>query len=100
MTDIGVQFRRAREAAGVTQRALAARAKMRPAQLSLLECGYNVEGRFYARVARVLGFRGALELLRHHDDALTRTMLRLWYAMDDDTRAVAARKLRVWLLED
>jgi transcriptional regulator with XRE-family HTH domain len=97
---LGQRFKLAREIAGLQQKELAARAKMRPAQLSLLENGFNIESRHYAHVAKVLGFRSAVELIELTNDALTRKLLRLWRGMDEATREAAFRKLKVWLIED
>jgi transcriptional regulator with XRE-family HTH domain len=98
--ELGQRFKLAREIAGLQQKELAARAKMRPAQLSMLENGFNIESRHYAHVAKVLGFRSAVELIELTNDALTRKLLRLWRGMDEATRESAFRKLKVWLIED
>lgn len=97
--DLGQQVRRIRQDKQITQKAIAAQVGMRAAQVSLLESGYNMETQFYARIARALGYRGALELFRAMDPQTT-ALLRLWDAMDSRTRELAYQKLKVWLLED
>lgn len=98
--DVGQRFRLAREQAGLLQLEVATKARMRPAQVSLLENGHNIEAQFYARVAKALGFRSVTDLLDLELDDTTRRLLRLWRAMDAETRAVAYRKLKVWLLDE
>lgn len=97
--DLGLAFRNARLDAGLTQRQLAAKARTTPSQVSLVESGYNHESQFYARLAHALGFRSARDVIQGQD-AATRRLLRLWAAMDHQTRELAYKKLRVWLLED
>ncbi len=99
--DVGQRFRLAREAQGLLQREVAERAHMRQAQLSRLENGFGVDSRFYVRVAETLGYRSMLDLLRVEFDPQTRKLLRLLDRIEDeDIRAAAIRKLRVWLTED
>ncbi len=99
--DLGAVFRAARKAQGLTQREVAARTRppMRPAQVSLVECGYNTETRYFTMIAKVLGYRDALEIFREHDP-LTVTLLRLWETQPQSVRELAHKKLRIWLLED
>jgi len=80
---------------------MAEKADMRPAQLSALENGANVEIQFYERVARALNFRGALELFTSGGDDQTRKMLRLWRALpDDEARNDVLRQMRDWIVRD
>jgi len=98
-TDLAAALRAARIDRGLSQKELAAKAKLRPAQVSVVEGGFNVQSAHYARIAKVLGFRSTLELFRAHDPQTT-TLLRLWDAMDPRIRETALKKLTVWLLED
>lgn len=86
--ELGGYVRSVREARELKQADLARKAEMRGAQLSLLENGANVEIQFYEKVARAMGFRGALEMFTSGADRSTRKLLRLWKALPDD----AARK--------
>lgn len=81
---MGDYVRRARQRAGLNQGQLAEKAGMRPAQLSALENGANVEIRFYELVARALNFRGVIELFTSGGDDQTRRLLRLWRALPTD----------------
>lgn len=97
---MGAVVRAARKDRGWTsQEKLAEAAGIYPAQVSLLETGHNVESKYYAIIATMLGFRGPLEMLRAHDP-LTRQLLRLWHGQDEKTKKLALKKLQVWLLED
>lgn len=56
-TTLGSRVRRRRRAAGITQKALAARTRMSPAFISRLESGArrNISAHLLARVAKALG---------------------------------------------
>lgn len=81
---LGEYVRRVRSHRGLNQGELAVKAKMRPAQLSGLENGANVEIKFYDRVARAMDYRGALEMFTSGGDEKTRKLLRLWRALPDE----------------
>lgn len=99
--DCGAVVARHRHAAGLLQRELAAKAKVRVAQVSQVENGHNVEIQYYARFAKVLGFRGALEMLRAADsDPLAKHRDRAWALLDDGQKKRALRKMHELLLED
>lgn len=83
---LGRWVRTVREAKGLTQREVADRAEMRYVQLSLLENGRNVEVEQYDRVAKALGFRDALEMLRAPGDPIMRRLMRYWPLLDDGAR--------------
>lgn len=90
-----------RLAAGLTHEQIAERAKMRPAQVSNLERGLNVESRQFAALARALGFRSALELLRAEPaDPKRDHLLRGWAVLGDDDRARVLRFLNRLLTGD
>jgi transcriptional regulator with XRE-family HTH domain len=98
LRDVGRQLTIAREMAGLTQREVATRAKMRQAQVSRAEQGFNMEAKFYAKIALVLGYEGVMDLL-HAVDPPTRKLLRIWNMADDAKRGELLRKLKVWFFE-
>lgn len=98
--DLGHQVRTMRKAAGVTHEKLAAKAKMRAPQISLLETGHNVESRQYTAIAKALGYRGALELFRATDgDPLKAQLDRAWLLLDDTQKKRTLRWLNTLLIE-
>lgn len=99
LRDLGQAFRIAREEAGWSQKELAKRARMYPAQMSRLEGGYDIKAQFYVRVARALDFDTVTALLHHVEDPASRQMRRLLAMLTVDTRATAVRHLADWLVE-
>lgn len=91
--ELGAYVRTCRTRKGLTQVEVAERAQMRGIQVSLLETGSNVEVQFYERIARVLGFRNALEMFASGGDDQTRRLLRLWRALPDDEARTDVLKL-------
>jgi transcriptional regulator with XRE-family HTH domain len=98
--DLGFQVRTIRKSLGVTHEVLAAKAKMRAPQISLLETGHNVESRQYEAIAKALGFRTALELFRASDaDPLRKQLDRAWLLLDDTQKQRTLRFLNTLILE-
>lgn len=85
---LGQHVRTLRLVAGLTHAQVSQRTKIRPAQWSRLESGYNVESKQYALVARVLGFRTPLEMFRAdaHDPHKTH-LDRAWSLLSPDQQA-------------
>jgi transcriptional regulator with XRE-family HTH domain len=83
--ELGAFVKAVREHRQMTASAVADKAGMRKAQVTLLEKGANVEIQFYDRMAVAMGFRGgALDMFTAVDDRATQTLLRLWRALPDD----------------
>lgn len=98
--DLGHQVRTMRKAAGITHEKLAAKAKMRAPQISLLETGHNVESRQYTVIAKALGYRGALELFRATDtDPMKTHADRAWLLLDEAQKRRALRFLNTLVIE-
>lgn len=98
--DCGHHVRTLRKAAGLLHREIADQAKMRVAQVSQVEQGHNVEIQYYARIAKVLGFRGALELFRTPDsDPLARHRDRAWALLDERQKKRVLRTMNNILIE-
>lgn len=98
---LGHFVRRLREQRGLSQGETAAKAEMRQAQLSLLESGENVEIRFYDKVARAIGFRGALDMFMSGGDEKTRRLLRFWRALpDEEARTDVLQLMRDQIVAD
>jgi transcriptional regulator with XRE-family HTH domain len=81
---IGAFVRRIRESRGLKQGDVARQAGIRQPQITHLEKGGNVAVEYYDRVARVLGFRGALDMFMSGGDPQTRKLLRFWRSLSDD----------------
>lgn len=76
--ELGLLARVARERAGLTQVGLRDKTGLRNELISRLELGENVEVEAYERVARGLGFKGALEMFMSAGDLETARLLRYW----------------------
>jgi transcriptional regulator with XRE-family HTH domain len=84
---LGRFLKSVRIAKGKTQREVAKLSGIPYPTVSLMEKGRNVEIMQYERFAKACGYRNALEMIRAGGDPLTRRLLRLWHALDDDDEA-------------
>lgn len=99
--ELGDHVRKCRLRKDLTQTQVADLAKMWGPQVSLVESGANVEVQFYERIARVLGFRNALDMFTSGGDASTRKLLRLWRALpDDEARNDVLKVMQRWIVAD
>lgn len=91
---LGLFIRRVREARGLSAKEVAARAKMRPAQMTHLQQGGNAQWSYYDDFAKAIGFRSALEMFTSGGDEQTRRLLRLWHVLDDEARKLVLRQVK------
>lgn len=86
-------MRKVRAERGLTAKAVAQKAKMRPAMMTHLEQGGNAAWGYYSAAARAMGYRSALELFMSGGDRMTAQLLRAWRALPDDEARMAALEL-------
>ena len=84
---VGNFVRAVRNARGLKSKEVALKAEIDPGLMTRIEKGENVELQQYDKVARALGFRGPLEMFRSEPNPLTRELLKLWRALQDDEEA-------------
>lgn len=87
---LGQFLRRVRENRGLLAKDVAARAHMRPAQVTHLQQGGNAMWEYYDDFARALGFKGALEMFQSGGDTQLGRLIRVWRALPDDGARTAA----------
>lgn len=97
LEDIGAIYRHARHVAGLTQKQLAKKTKMREAQISLLENGHLVKSKFYWAITQALGYPSAMALLRARQEPETKKLLALWDDLETSERKRLLRKIESWL---
>lgn len=83
--DVGASLRARREAKGLSQSAVAERFGIRLATISNIERGANVRLSSLVEYAKALGYESlAAAVLDQGGDDITRRMLRVWRALEDD----------------
>jgi transcriptional regulator with XRE-family HTH domain len=81
---VGQFLRRVREARGLKAKDVAAKASMRPAQMTHLQNGGNALWEYYDSAARAMGFKSALDMFTSGGDDETALLLRRWRALSTD----------------